>query len=97
MYILHTGASAGNNYKDYIYGVIKEVSQDGIVLTKTKAGTDQDFKLSKKTKFIEDGKEVSLKAFKSGDEVWVDADQDKKTGDLIARKVITGVFIMPSQ
>jgi hypothetical protein len=28
--------------------------------------------------------------------VWVDVDEDKKTGDLIARKVVTGVFLMPS-
>jgi hypothetical protein len=28
--------------------------------------------------------------------VWVDVDEDRKTGDLIARKVVSGVLIVPS-
>jgi len=31
-----------------------------------------------------------------GDEVWVDVDEGKKTGDFIARKIVTGAFLMPS-
>ena len=88
--------TAGNKFEDYIYGVVKGLNKDAVVLTKTKSGTDQTFKFNKKTKFIRDGKDSSLKALKLGDEVWVDSDTDKKTGDLIARKVITGVFLMPS-
>ena len=96
-----TGANAGENYQDFLYGVVKELKKDAMVLTKTQYGkaqygSDQTFKFDKKTKFIHDGKDSSLKALKLGDEVWVDSDTDKKTGDLIARKVITGVFLMPS-
>jgi len=88
--------TAGSKYKDYLYGVVKDVNQDAMVLTKTKAGADQTFKFNKKTKFIRDGKGSSFELIKLGDEVWVDVDTDKKTGALIARKVVTGVLIMPS-
>jgi hypothetical protein len=88
--------TAGNKFATYLYGVITKLNKDAMVLTKTKAGVDQTFKFNKKTKFIRDGKDSSLKSLKLGDEVWVDVDEDKKTGDLIARKVITGVFLMPS-
>ncbi len=97
MGIQHVAPNAGSKYADYLYGVVKEVSKDEIVLTKTKAGVDQPLKFTKKTKFIQDGKESTLKSVKLGDEVWVDTDQDKKTGDLIARKVVTGVFLMQSE
>jgi hypothetical protein len=88
--------TAGNKYQDYLYGIVKELNKDAMVLTGTKAGTDQTFKFNKKTKFIHDGKDSSLKSLQLGDKVWVDVDEDKKTGDLIARKVVTGVFLMPS-
>ena len=88
--------TAGNKFENYHYGVLTKVDKDAIVLTKTKAGPEQAFKLNKKTKFVRDGKDSSLKSLNIGDDVWVDADENKKTGDLIARKVITGVFLMPS-
>jgi hypothetical protein len=90
--------TAGNRFEGYVYGVVKEMNKDAIILNKTKSGSEQTFKFSKKTKFIRDGKEMSSKSLnlKTGDEVWVDADEDKKTGDQIARKVIAGVFVMPS-
>jgi hypothetical protein len=65
-----------------------------MVLTKTKFGTDQTFKFDKKTKFIRNGETSSLDQFKVGDEVWVDVQKDKKTGDLIAKKVVTGADVM---
>lgn len=88
--------TAGNKYADYLYGVVKELNKDSMVLTKTKVGPDQTFKFNKNTKFIHDGKNSSFESLKVGDEVWVDADEDKKTGDFTARKVVTGVFAMPS-
>ena len=88
--------TAGNKFENYHYGVITKVDKDAMVLTKTKAGVDQTIKFNKKTKFVRDGKDSSLKSLKIGDEVWVDVDEDKKTGDLIARKVMTGAFLMPS-
>ena len=86
--------TAGNNISGLRYGVVKSVDRDGIVLTKTDAGMDETFKFTKKTKFVNDGKTSTLEALKLGAEVWVDADQDKKTGDFIVKKVVTGVFIM---
>jgi hypothetical protein len=96
-----TGANAGDKYQDLLYGVVKELNKDAMVLTKTQYGksqygTDQTFKFNKKTKFIHDGKGSSLKSLQLGDKVWVDVHEDKKTGDLIARKVVTGVFVMSS-
>jgi hypothetical protein len=94
MGIQHIAPNAGSKYEDYLFGVVKEVDQDLLVLTKTKAGADQTFKFSKKTKFIRDGKNSSFELIKVGDNVLVDADPDKKTGDLIARKVVSGVYTM---
>ncbi len=94
MGIQHSGPNAGSKYADFLYGVVKELNKDDMVLTKTKLGADQTFKFTKKTKFISDGKTSTLEALKLGAEVWVDADQDKKTGDFIVKKVVTGVFIM---
>ena len=86
--------SAGNNYAGFRYGVVKAISGNEVVLTKTDAGMDETFKLNKKTKFIHDGKSSSPDSVKVGDKVWVDARQDKKTGDSIARKVLSGASLM---
>jgi hypothetical protein len=88
--------TAGGKLKDYVYGVVKKLDKDSIVLTKTNAGVDETFKFDKKTKFIRDGKGSSLESLELGDQVWVDAREDKKTSDLIARKVVSGAFLMPS-
>ena len=88
--------TAGNKYQDYIYGVVKVIDEDQMILTKTKSGADETFKFNKKTKFVSDGKDGTFKSLKVGDEVWVDTDQDKKTGDVIARKVVDGVLLLPS-
>jgi len=86
--------TAGDNVKDLLYGVVKALNKDAIVLTKTNAGMDQTFKFNSKTKFMRDGKKSSLESFKLGEKVWVDAKEDKKSGDLVARKVVTGAFLM---
>jgi hypothetical protein len=91
------GANAGADLVGYHTGLVKAVNKDEIVLSKTKAGVDQTFKFNKKTKFIRDGKGSSFQTVKLGDTVWVDADEDKKTGDLIARKVITGVIVTKTE
>ncbi len=86
--------SAGNNYADFRYGVVKSVSPSVMVLIKTASGLDETYKLNKKTKFIHDGKSGSPDTVKVGDKVWVDARQDKKTGDSIARKIVSGTSMM---
>ena len=86
--------TAGNNYADFHYGVVKTVSEREVVLTKTASGLDETFKLNKKTKFIHDGKNSTPDSVKVGDKVWVDAHLDKKTGDSIARKIVSGTSLM---
>jgi len=95
MTVRSTGTgTAGDNYAGFRYGVVKSISGNEIVLTKTDVGMDENFKLNKKTKFIHDGKSSSPDAVKVGDKVWVDAQLDKKTGDSIARKVVSGTSLM---
>lgn len=96
MGVQHIAPNAGSKYQDYVCGVIKDVSKDEVVLTKTQLGSDQSFRFNKKTKFVLDGKGSSLGSLHLGDRVWVDFDEDKKSGEMFARKVIGGVFIMPS-
>ena len=86
--------SVARMYQDFLYGVIKEKNPNELVLTKTKFGVDQTFKLNKKTKFIQDGKASSFDKLKVGDGIYIDVDKDKRTGDLIAKKVVSGVDIM---
>jgi hypothetical protein len=79
-------------YENFLYGVIKTIDANGMVLEKTKFGTDQTFKFQPKTKFIHDNKPSSRQDLKVGDKVWVDVQQEKKTGDLYAKKVVTGTM-----
>ncbi|MBI1940091.1 MAG: hypothetical protein HYS33_01130 [Acidobacteria bacterium] len=83
--------SIARAYQDFLYGVIKEIKKDELVLEKTKFGIDQALKLKAKTKYIHDGKPGSLDRLKVGDKVWVDVKTEKKTGVMIATKVVTGV------
>jgi len=80
-------------YEGNLYGVIKAINWNEIVLTKTAAGTDQSIKLLKKTKFVQDGKSSSLDKFKIGDQIYIDIDKNKKTGELSAKKVTGGVGV----
>jgi hypothetical protein len=83
--------SIARAYQDYLYGVIKKIDTNEIVLEKTKFGIDQAFKLDRKTKYIHDGKTGSFDSLKVGDQVWVDVKTDRKTGEMTAKKVLTGV------
>jgi hypothetical protein len=85
--------STARKYEDFLYGVIKEKNPNELILTKTKFGVDQAFKLNKKTKFIQDGKPSSFDKLNVGDRIYIDSNTDKKTGDLIAKKVVSGVDI----
>jgi len=88
---IENAISIGGNYQNYIYGVIKKIKKDELILDKTRYGNDQVFKLQHSTKFIENGKPSSLAKLKTGDMVWIDAKLKKKTEEKIARKVLTGV------
>jgi len=78
-------------YKDYLFGIVKEVNANEVILSKTKFGVDQPFKFTKKTKFFQDGKPSSFDKIKVGEGIYIDVDIDKKTGEQLAKKVVCGV------
>jgi hypothetical protein len=80
-----------HHLQNYIYGVVKKIGKDQVVLDKTEFGDDQPFKLEPKTKYVRDGKPGKLDDFKVGEKVFVQMKKDKKTGDMIAKTVVTGV------
>ena len=85
--------STARKYQNFLYGVIKTVDANGMMLEKTHAGIDQAFKFQPKTKFIHDDKPSSREDLKVGDQVYVDVHEDKKTGDLYAKKVVSGIVV----
>ena len=85
--------STARKYQNLLYGVIKTLDANGMVLEKTKAGIDQTLRFQSKTKFIHDDKPSAREDLKVGDQVYVDVREDKKTGDLYAKKVITGIVV----
>jgi len=78
-------------FQDYFYGVIKSLDKNELVLEKTKFGIDQTIKLAPKTKYLHDGKPSSWDQLKVGQQVWVQVKTDKKTGEMAAKRVLTGV------
>jgi hypothetical protein len=89
------GDSTGTarKYQNLLCGVIKTIDANGMVLEKTKVGIDQTLKFQPKTKFIRDDKPSSREALKIGDQVYVEVHEDKKTGDLYAKRVVTGIVV----
>jgi len=81
----------GRTLQGYLYGVVKKIGTNELVLDKTEFGDAQVFKLEPKTRYVHDGKSSKLADLKVGDMVFVDARKDKKTGERTARKVVTGV------
>jgi hypothetical protein len=83
--------SIGMNYQDYFYGVIGKIKPGALVLDKTKVGIPQTVQLSKKTKYVRNGKKSSFDKLKIGDMVYIDVKTNKKTGAMLARKVVSGM------
>jgi hypothetical protein len=83
-------SSTGRAFQDYVYGVIKHINKEGLIVDKTSYGDGQKFKLDRKTKFIHDGKPSTFQDLKVGDRVWIDTKTDRKTGEMTAKKVVTG-------
>jgi len=86
-------SGTARKYQDLLSGVIKTVDANGMVLEKTKAGIDQTLKFQPKTKFFHDDKPSSREDLKVGDQVYVEVREDKKTGDLYAKRVLTGIVV----
>ncbi len=78
-------------YQSYIFGIVRKDKKNELILDKTMFGNDQVFKLTKKTKFVRNDKPVKRMMLKPGTMVWIDMRRNKKTGDMIAKKVVTGV------
>jgi len=83
--------STARIFQDYFYGVIKSLDKKELVLDKTKFGIEQTIKLDSKTKYLHDEKPSSFDRLAVGDQVWVQVNTNKKTGELTAKKVLTGV------
>jgi len=88
---LENAISVAGKYQNYIYGVVKKIGKDQIILDKTVFGDGQVFKLERNTRFVDNGKRSTKANLKVGDMVWIDAKIKKKTDEKIARKVVTGV------
>ncbi|HEV2426087.1 MAG TPA: hypothetical protein VGZ29_14750 [Terriglobia bacterium] len=80
------------NFQDYHYGVVKSVSDSSLICDKTEFGDDQPFRIDKKTKFIRDGKLSAANDLKPGDKVWMKIRTEKRTGEMTAQRVVSGVF-----
>lgn len=78
-------------YQGYLSGVIKKIDKDEMVLTKTRFGVDTTIKLLDKTKYVYNNKPGKREDLKEGDLVFVDPKTDKKTGDISAKKIVSGV------
>jgi hypothetical protein len=78
------------NLQNYIYGVVKKVAKQKLILDKTEFGDDQPFKLDPKTRYVRDGKPGKLEDLKVGDQVFVQVKKNKKSGDMIAKSVVSG-------
>ena len=80
------------NLQNYVYGEVKSIGASELICNKTEFGDDQPFKLDKKTKFLRDGKPAAPADLKAGDKVWVKIRKEKKTGDLVALRVVAGAL-----
>ena len=80
------------NLQNYVYGVVKSVEPTQMICDKTEFGDDQAFILDKKTRFLRDGKPAAAADLKAGDKVWVKIRREKKSGDLVALRVVAGVL-----
>lgn len=87
--------SIGRAVQGDLYGVVKSIKEDEIVLDKTKYGVDQTIKLMPKTKYIRDRKSSTRDKLQVGDAVYVDVKTDKKTKVMTAKKVTSGVVAAP--
>ena len=80
------------NLQDLFYGVIKSVDKKEMVLEKTKFGVDQTIMLTEKTRYVRDEKPGKPEDLKVGDQVWIRIKKNKKSDDLTAELVLSGVI-----
>jgi hypothetical protein len=88
-------SAIGRNLQGNIYGVVKKIDENEIVLDKTKFGVDTTIRLDSKTKYVRDKKPSSVDKLKVGDPVYVDVKTEKKTGAMTAKRVISGMVATP--
>jgi len=78
-----------------IYGVIKSINDKELVLDKTKFGVDTTIKLESATKYVRDGKAGKFDQLKVGDQVYAHVKTNKKTREMTAKKITSGVIPLP--
>lgn len=83
--------STARAYQGYKLGIIKEIKPNEVILDKTPYGDGQPFKLTPKTKFILDGEKSDVSHLQVGDQVFVNAKLNKKTGELTAEVIAWGL------
>jgi hypothetical protein len=79
-------------YQSYLSGIIKKIGKDELVLEKTRFGVDTTVKLLPKTKYIRDKKAGKFDQLEVGEQVFVDVKTEKKTGEMSAKKVLSGIL-----
>lgn len=84
-------SSTARAYQDYKVAIVKEVKKGELILDKTSYGDDCPFKVLEKTKFIHDGEPAKMDELKAGDQVFVNAKHNKKTGEVTLEVVAWGV------
>ena len=84
--------ATARSLQGFVYGVVKKVEPSRIICDKTEFGDGEPFNLSKKTRFYRNGQPSSLSDLKAGDDIWVKIHRNKRTGELTALRVVSGVF-----
>jgi hypothetical protein len=83
--------STARAYQNYKVAIVKDVKKGELILDKTSYGDDYPFKVLEKTKFIHDGEPAKMDELKAGDQVFVNARYNKKTGEVTLEVVAWGV------
>lgn len=84
--------ATGRQMQDLFYGVVKSIGPKEVVLEKTKFGIDQAIILTEKTQYVRDGKTSKFEELRKGDQVWLRIKTNKKTGEMTAKLVMSGVI-----
>jgi hypothetical protein len=84
--------ATAHSLQGFFYGVVKSVAPSQIICDKTEFGDDVVFKVENKTKFYRDGQPGALSDLKVGDQIWLKIHRNKKTGEMKALRVVSGLF-----
>jgi hypothetical protein len=83
--------STARAYQHFKLGTVTEISKDELAIDKTPYGEHQWFKITPKTKFLQDGQVSDVSQLKAGENIFIDVKPNKKTGELVLITVAWGV------